>query len=626
MFRLIRQNLSIFANAILNAKKLKKDAIETLSHSAILSVFSHLVNEYEEKLFLNLIKKCFKIRFKECTKDLSRNVISGNKLFARLLSAYSKNVDCDSYLISSLHEPIMGILQSVEIKSFAKNPEIQHNLICKSFVQGLRDKIPLMPLGISWITKLIKDLCEKNHNNDHDDIIGDFLFFRFLNPVIISPEKFGIIHDFPIMPIQRSTLTNIAKTLSQRKQSSIESGISSYLEEVTNVPESYSKSIESIGSHKNGEMQNSSQFAIHKKLVRLRDLFELHKILHEYAIQVKQQNSKLVDNPLIKFLIKIGKPIIVVTEKEKEKYVSLDISPKKRITTDTFESQNQILNKVSGVTKNIDNSKEISNVENEKTKIDPSLLNEIQELLKLCFCSIEDIREEDGDNLTQVLSIQIRKAQLIGSLSLSSLLDCTLNKLKQVPEEIQNSNFEIIIRHSLEDKTSKFKLKEIMKKRHEQESISKLYQTLIDKANAKKRSYHDFIRSLVAHSFISNSSSTLKNMEKKIEECTSLEELKIIAKNFFDTIHHLISTDSLCSFFKNELKDLTRIVQNYLLSSIYINFFYPKFVEKTLETTDSQFSMKIIEIRRYITADFLQIPQKFWEQDLWCLPILGIFY
>ena len=54
--------------------------------------------------------------------------------------------------------------------------------------------------------------CETKHANSGVDMVGSFIFLRFLSPAIVAPQNFNLVHESP-SPEQTRTLIIVVKSL-----------------------------------------------------------------------------------------------------------------------------------------------------------------------------------------------------------------------------------------------------------------------------------------------------------------------------------------------------------------------------------------------------------------------------
>ncbi|KAJ3048672.1 hypothetical protein HDU99_009098, partial [Rhizoclosmatium hyalinum] len=72
-----------------------------------------------------------------------------------------------------------------------------------------------MPYGIRYIAMQLKQTMMEKFPGSKTEvlkIVGNLLYYRYMNPAIVAPEGFDII-ECSISPIQRRNLAEVAKTL-----------------------------------------------------------------------------------------------------------------------------------------------------------------------------------------------------------------------------------------------------------------------------------------------------------------------------------------------------------------------------------------------------------------------------
>ncbi|EGC32845.1 hypothetical protein DICPUDRAFT_155156 [Dictyostelium purpureum] len=90
----------------------------------------------------------------------------------------------------------------------------QLTFYCSSFITAIKASMDQLPNEIKVICNLLYELILKKFSSENTSIkaVGGFLFLRFINPAIFSPEAFGLISDAP-NPNVRRTLTLVSKVL-----------------------------------------------------------------------------------------------------------------------------------------------------------------------------------------------------------------------------------------------------------------------------------------------------------------------------------------------------------------------------------------------------------------------------
>eukprot|EP01133_Synstelium_polycarpum_P004372 gene4372-5114_t len=107
------------------------------------------------------------------------------------------------------------ILQLKEVQDILA-PRVEKCItICDKFFTGIIESLNRLPYGIRWICKQIHSISQKNFESKPDEIakvIGYFVYYRFMNLAIVTPDAFEII-DKELSMNSRKNLVNIAKVL-----------------------------------------------------------------------------------------------------------------------------------------------------------------------------------------------------------------------------------------------------------------------------------------------------------------------------------------------------------------------------------------------------------------------------
>ncbi|KAJ6231382.1 rab gdp/gtp exchange factor [Anaeramoeba flamelloides] len=356
---LLRTNPFLIADSITKVIDLGKEEIDHITHSGLFSVYANICNDEEENNFLLLLKDCIENEFKN-TKLQSDQFLSKNKILSRLLSAYTKSTTSYKFLVNSLRDVILEVIQNDDYdfnkkqKNEKENENIdesrlekqQFAIICGKFFNSLYQKIPLMPYGIRWITHVIQDFCKKyDRESDKNLILGNFIFLRFLNPVIITPERYNIIPDIPILKHHRNNFLKIAKFLKSlcngietvknnyqlidEDLKNINLDVNKFFHEVGNIQERV------IGMSFPSTTQLISTLLIDRKpkarntFVSLNDLYSLHAFFGKYITDVvtKETNVPLEKKQLMNCIKDLGDiPDLVIDEENKYLSYSLNLS------------------------------------------------------------------------------------------------------------------------------------------------------------------------------------------------------------------------------------------------------------------------------------------------------------
>lgn len=108
------------------------------------------------------------------------------------------------------------IMDLKEIKTIVQSRLDSIKDICQSIFDVTTKNLKKLPYGIKWICKQIRTIAqEKFKSSSEDDILkvtGYFVYYRFINLAIVTPENFGIVEKDP-SPVARKNLVVISKVL-----------------------------------------------------------------------------------------------------------------------------------------------------------------------------------------------------------------------------------------------------------------------------------------------------------------------------------------------------------------------------------------------------------------------------
>jgi len=109
------------------------------------------------------------------------------------------------------------IMELPEVQAIVKERISQLEQICQTFFNGIINSLNKVPYGIRWICKQIRSIAQKNFSKSADDdilkVTGYFVYYRFINLAIVTPDSFEIINTMDLTPIARKNLVAVAKVL-----------------------------------------------------------------------------------------------------------------------------------------------------------------------------------------------------------------------------------------------------------------------------------------------------------------------------------------------------------------------------------------------------------------------------
>lgn len=147
------------------------------------------------------------------TKDLNLELKPQN-----IYQAMINDREIDSGQKSTLDRnlPEEKILEIPEIQSTIESRVKELEEICQQFFDGITDNLNKVPYGIRWICKQIRsiaqDLLAEAADEDILKVTGYFVYYRFINLAIVTPDAFEIITQ-ELTPVMRKNLVAVAKVL-----------------------------------------------------------------------------------------------------------------------------------------------------------------------------------------------------------------------------------------------------------------------------------------------------------------------------------------------------------------------------------------------------------------------------
>ncbi|EDQ87071.1 uncharacterized protein MONBRDRAFT_27567 [Monosiga brevicollis MX1] len=230
------------------SRQLSLSEIDDFLQTVMFTLFGNFEPK-EEHMLLSVFQHAFKLEF-AAAKDIN-SVMRNNSAMSRMITTYTRRGLGQQYLKDVLARQVglvfelkgLGLdLEPVKIyNELAKEhglPEgvtdpvtalkaapVQEVLEERSralreltarFVSAIVEDVEAVPYGLRWLCKAIRAECLQRFPDSSQEVLvsllGGFMMLRYINPAIISPEAFALIHRKPTNLIRRN-LTQIAKVL-----------------------------------------------------------------------------------------------------------------------------------------------------------------------------------------------------------------------------------------------------------------------------------------------------------------------------------------------------------------------------------------------------------------------------
>ncbi|KAI8983755.1 hypothetical protein BDB01DRAFT_850417 [Pilobolus umbonatus] len=339
----LSQLMSIASGQAKGEKKGQKKFDET-----VLALFGYGMNTREECLLINLCKACINEEIKRVQN--TQEFMRGNYTFMKLIVQVNRGAKEKAFFYTLFRPIINKILEdkdlsletnptiiyqrcismeevatgspskrpfNVDPSEALKQPDVVQILnsnlnnlreVTEGFLDAITQSPDAMPYGMRSIARELKTVLEEHFPNEPSGeiikLLGHFVFYRYLSPLIIAPEQYDVIHD-AISLSQRRNLAEVSKMLQQiasgkpfdSKNSSL-NALNTYIQQanikftkwfisLTNVVEPE----EHFGIDPLADLTNTQKPIIY---IHPTDLFHIHGFIEENINYLEQQEDGIL--------------------------------------------------------------------------------------------------------------------------------------------------------------------------------------------------------------------------------------------------------------------------------------------------------------------------------------------
>jgi len=256
LFYLLQTEPKYLAALIFQLKK--KDKVQKFIETIVLTLYGYAQNDREEYLLLKLFKYAINYEMEQVSEP--QDILRGNPIFIKLVVQYTRGAKERQFLRELLQPLIKDVLNQTDLdldvdplsiyRNMIKDEEsktgeksslaydvsrsqaLENEKVMKTFVKRLKDlrsitdkflnaiiaSLPKLPFGLRYIAHEMRTQLEKKFPNNDDNkitkIIGNLIYYRYMNPALVAPEGFDVIETL-ITPVQRKNLAEISKMLQQ---------------------------------------------------------------------------------------------------------------------------------------------------------------------------------------------------------------------------------------------------------------------------------------------------------------------------------------------------------------------------------------------------------------------------
>ncbi|NWW86469.1 IQGA3 protein, partial [Rhynochetos jubatus] len=229
--------------------------------SVIFTLYNYASNPREAYLLLQLFKAALQEEIRSKVDHL-HDILTGNATVIRLVVSFYRNARGQNALRQILGGPVQEVLQDktlsirtdpldiykawinqtesqsgqrsklpyeVSPEQALSHPEVQRRLdisirnllaLTDKFVSAITSSVDKIPYGMRYVAKILRtSLAEKfpkASEEEIDKIVGNLLYYRFMNPAVVAPDGFDIVDisaGVTLHPDHRRSLGSIAKVL-----------------------------------------------------------------------------------------------------------------------------------------------------------------------------------------------------------------------------------------------------------------------------------------------------------------------------------------------------------------------------------------------------------------------------
>lgn len=256
LVRTLKENPEYLAHAV-TCKDFNPPQVDSMMQMVTWSLHSDFYRPHANKELMYFTRRVAELQFAEYAQKPG-NFLRLNSQTTKLFTFIAKHVEMSGveYLKCVLGPPIKYLLNlsstfpytldtepqnifyhmsDAEKKEFGENVDINtigsHEKmkaivlqvyekiaeVCRVFIEAIFHKLPAMPYEIRWMAKILLRMAHQRKPAVPPEqvqmLLSDFLFLRYFNPPISSPEPWGICSESAIDKRGRHNLAQVAKAV-----------------------------------------------------------------------------------------------------------------------------------------------------------------------------------------------------------------------------------------------------------------------------------------------------------------------------------------------------------------------------------------------------------------------------
>ncbi|XP_076802630.1 ras GTPase-activating-like protein IQGAP1 isoform X2 [Clavelina lepadiformis] len=259
LFYLLQTNPTYFGKLIF---KITATRSTNFMQAVVLSVYNYASNQREEYLLLKLFKTALQEEI-ESKVDKVKEIATGNPLVIKMVVSFNRGAKGQSSLRAILAPQVQEVMKNKslninmspveiykawisqketetgeasdlpydvtttqamehdEVKKKVEESINQLRTVTEAFMNAILGSVDEIPYGLRYIAKCLQNLLKNKFPDTPDDevlkMVGNLIYYRYMNPAIVAPDGFDIIDVSAgasgLNNDQRRNLGSIAKVL-----------------------------------------------------------------------------------------------------------------------------------------------------------------------------------------------------------------------------------------------------------------------------------------------------------------------------------------------------------------------------------------------------------------------------
>jgi hypothetical protein len=359
------------------------EKVDKFLETVILTLYGYAFSPREEFLILNLFKNTLHLEISKSKKLGS--FLNNNPVLPKMVMTYGRRVQGKNFLQKVLFDKILnnilgdkelnlelnavkllrdhisaeevrtGVKSKVNLRDLTFDKAMEDEVVskmvnervekltelCQAVLDGIIEHVNEIPYGLRWVCKQLDQLLKQKHPDSNESerasVIGYIVYYRFMNPAIVSPDFFGLTKkNQKISMNMRNNLVIISKVLTNLTNNvlfdpKIEAQMTVMNEWLKKNQKVYVDKFirgliqveepeETLGVHQFMELTQKKAPSI---TITWNELFSTHALLHKYMAKLVTESN----DPLKQILDGLGSQVPEEVAPDRNEEINLPLIP-----------------------------------------------------------------------------------------------------------------------------------------------------------------------------------------------------------------------------------------------------------------------------------------------------------